>query len=133
MTTSLSSLIVPAVVSLALVLWSPSTPAQEKAPKPPAPPTSGAPTSGVTAAEPPDATPFAYAAPAFIKELDTRYPAQPLVPPSPPRYGGVLHFPATVRAFDPTVGYRPELALVWDTLTEWEATWYFPDVQRTPM
>jgi peptide/nickel transport system substrate-binding protein len=76
---------------------------------------------------------FAYAAPAFIKELDTRFPAQPPVPPSPPRYGGVLHFPAVVRAFDPTVGYRPELALVWDTLTEWESTWYFPEVQRTPV
>ena len=85
------------------------------------------------AAEDKTPTPFAYAAPAFIKELDTRYPAQPPVPPSPPRYGGVLHFPATVRAFDPTVGYRPELALVWDTLTEWEATWYFPEVQRTPV
>jgi ABC-type transport system substrate-binding protein len=81
----------------------------------------------------PGEVPFAYAAPAFIKELDTRFPAQPPVPPSPPRYGGVLHFPAVVRAFDPTVGYRPELALVWDTLTEWEATWYFPDVQRTPL
>jgi ABC-type transport system substrate-binding protein len=44
----------------------------------------------------------------------------------------VLHFPATIRAFDPMAGYRPELALVWDTLTEWEATWYFPEVQRTP-
>ena len=85
------------------------------------------------AAEDKTPTPFAYAAPAFIKELDTRYPAQPPVPPSPPRYGGVLHFPATVRAFDPTVGYRPELTLVWDTLTEWEATWYFPEVQRTPV
>src|SRR2546429_4318724 len=85
------------------------------------------------AAEDKTPTPFAFAAPAFIKELDTRYPAQPPVPPSPPRYGGVLHFPATVRAFDPTVGYRPELALVWDTLTEWEATWYFPEVQRTPV
>src|SRR5258705_1021944 len=84
------------------------------------------------AATPGDAPGFAYAAPAFIKELDTRYPAQPPVPPSP-RYGGVLHFPATIRAFDPTAGYRPELALVWDTLTEWEATWYFPEVQRTPM
>src|SRR5215470_7104143 len=80
-----------------------------------------------------DAQGYAYAAPAFIKELDTRYPAQPPVPPSPPRYGGVLHFPAVVRAFDPTVGYRPELALVWDTLTEWESTWYFPEVQRTPV
>src|SRR3989454_6829766 len=67
------------------------------------------------------------------KKLHTRYPVQPPVPPSPPRYGGVLQFPATVRAFDPTVGYRPELALVWDTLTEWEATWYFPEVQRTPV
>src|SRR5204863_54287 len=85
------------------------------------------------AAEDKTPTPFAYAAPAFIKELDTRFPAQPPVPPSPPRYGGVLHFPATVRAFDPTAGYRPELALVWDTLTEWEATWYFPEVQRTPV
>src|SRR5438445_6948858 len=84
-------------------------------------------------ATPGDAPGLAYAAPAFIKELDTRYPVQPPIPPSPPRYGGVLHFPATVRAFDPTAGYRPELALVWDTLTEWEATWYFPEVQRTPM
>src|SRR5262245_52808444 len=78
--------------------------------------------------------PFAFAAPAFIKELDTKYPAQPPVPPSPPRYGGVLHFPAVIRTFDPTTaGYRPEFALVWDTLTEWEAMWYFPEVQRTPM
>src|SRR5438874_9007360 len=53
------------------------------------------------AAEDKTPIPFAYTAPAFIKELDTRYPAQPPVPPSPPRYGGVLHFPATVRAFDP--------------------------------
>src|SRR5437870_2730592 len=89
--------------------------------------------SWALAQEKPGDAPFAYAAPAFIKELDTRYPAQPPVPPSPPRYGGVLHFPAVVRAFDPMVGYRPELALVWDTLTEWEATWYFPEVQRTPM
>src|SRR5262252_7814971 len=73
---------------------------------------------------PGDAQGYAYAAPAFIKELDTRYPAQPPVP-SAPRYGGVLHFPATIRAFDPMAGYRPELALVWDTLTEWEATWIF--------
>jgi ABC-type transport system substrate-binding protein len=78
-------------------------------------------------------TPFAYAAPAFIQELDSKYPFPPPLPPSPPRYGGVLHFPATIRAFDPTVGYRPELALVWDTLTEWEATWYFPEVQTTPI
>jgi ABC-type transport system substrate-binding protein len=76
--------------------------------------------------------PFAYAAPAFIKDLDTRYPAQPPVPPSPPRHGGVLHFPAVIRSFDPTTGYRPEFALVWDTLTEWEAMWNFPEVQRTP-
>src|SRR5262245_17950383 len=90
-------------------------------------------TSGVLAQDKPGDAPFAYAAPAFIQELDTRFPAQPPLPPSPPRYGGVLQFPATVRAFDPTVGYRPELALVWDTLTEWEATWYFPEVQRTPV
>src|SRR2546425_12709664 len=89
--------------------------------------------SWAVAQEKPGDAPSAYAAPAFIKELDTRFPAQPPVPPSPPRYGGVLHFPATVRAFDPTAGYRPELALVWDTLTEWEATWYFPEVQRTPV
>jgi ABC-type transport system substrate-binding protein len=103
-------------IALIGLAWYPSAaPAQEK------PPTPG------------DAPGFAYAAPAFIKELDSRYPVQPPVPPSPPRYGGVLHFPATVRAFDPTAGYRPELALVWDTLTEWEATWYFPEVQRSPM
>jgi ABC-type transport system substrate-binding protein len=112
----LSRPIVLAVAALVLALTSSSTPAQEKAPKPDAP----------------DTTSFAYAAPAFIKELDTRYPAQPPVPPAP-RYGGVLHFAATIRAFDPTAGYRPELALVWDTLTEWEATWYYPEVQRTPV
>src|SRR2546427_11672113 len=84
-------------------------------------------------AEDKTSTPFAYTAPAFIKELDTRYPAQPPVPPSPPRYGGVLHFPAVVRAFDPMGGYRPEPALVWDTLAGWEAPWDFPGVQRTPM
>src|SRR5260370_3390169 len=78
------------------------------------------------AAEDKTATPFAYAAPAFIKELDTRYPAQPPLPPSPPRYGGVLHFPATVRAFDPTVGYRPELPPVWDTLPAAEAPATYP-------
>ena len=87
-----------ALVMLALALDPSAAVAQEKAP-----------------ASEKDA-PFAYAAPAFIKELDTRFPAQPPVPPSPPRYGGVLHFPAVVRAFDPTAGYRPELALVWDTL-----------------
>src|SRR5499426_4766539 len=84
-------------------------------------------------ATPGEAQGYAYAAPAFIKELDTRYPAQPPVPPSPPRYGGVLHFPATMRNFDPIAGYRPEFALVWDTLTEWEATWYFPEAQTTPV
>jgi ABC-type transport system substrate-binding protein len=77
---------------------------------------------------------FVYVAPSFIKELDSKFPAQPPVPPSPPRYGGVLQFPApAIRSFDPTVGYRPDLALVWDTLTEWEATWYYPEVQRTPV
>jgi hypothetical protein len=102
--------------------------AQEKPPKAGTPPGAG------TTGEAPGTAPFAYAAPAFIKELDTRFPAQPPVPPSPPRHGGVLQFPAAVRAFDPTViGYRPELALVWDTLTEWEATWYFPEVQTTPV
>jgi ABC-type transport system substrate-binding protein len=89
--------------------------------------------SPAAAQDKPGEAPFAFAAPSFIKELDSRFPAQPPVPPSPPRYGGVLHFPAVVRAFDPTVGYRPELALVWDTLTEWEATWYYPEVQRTPL
>ena len=77
---------------------------------------------------------FVYVAPSFIRELDSKYPVQPPVPPSPPRYGGVLQFPApAIRTFDPTVGYRPDLALVWDTLTEWEATWYYPEVQRTPV
>jgi len=116
MNTPLSAPTVLAAVSLMLALGSSSAFAQEKAPK----------------ADTADATPFAYAAPAFIKELDSRYPSPPPVPPAP-RYGGVLHFPATIRTFDPTGGYRPELALVWDTLTEWEATWYFPEVQRTPM
>src|SRR5713226_3091021 len=85
------------------------------------------------AAEDKTPTPFAYAAPAFIKELDTKYPFHPPVPPSPPRYGGVLHFPATMRNFDPIAGYRPEFALVLHTLPEWEATWYFPEVQTTPV
>src|SRR5437762_1034917 len=116
MKTPLSAPTVLAAVSLVLALGSSSAFAQERAPK----------------ADTPDATPFAYAAPAFIKELDSRYPSPPPVPPAP-RYGGVLHFPATIRTFDPTGGYRPELALVWDTLTEWEATWYFPEVQRTPV
>jgi ABC-type transport system substrate-binding protein len=108
--------------------------AQEKKPAPAAPSASGAPaTPGGTTGEASVTTPFAYAAPAFIKDLDTKYPFPPAVPPSPPRYGGVLHFPATIRAFDPTAGYRPELALVWDTLTEWEATWYFPEIQTTPV
>ncbi len=115
MKTALSPLVTCSVVSIALALCLPSSLARAQAP---------APDKDV---------PFAYAAPAFIKELDTKYPAQPPVPPSPPRYGGVLHFPAVVRAFDPMAGYRPELALVWDTLTEWEAMWTFPEVQRTPV
>jgi ABC-type transport system substrate-binding protein len=54
---------------------------------------------------------FVYVAPSFIKELDSKFPAQPPVPPSPPRYGGVLQFPApAISSFDPTVGYRPDLA-----------------------
>jgi hypothetical protein len=72
--------------------------------------------------------PFAYAAPALIQELDAKYPFPPPLPPSPPRVGGVLHIPTGVlRAIDPTtVGYGTEVALVYDTLTEWETTWYFP-------
>jgi peptide/nickel transport system substrate-binding protein len=78
--------------------------------------------------------PFAYAAPALIKELDEKYRLPPPVPPSPPRRGGVLHIPTGVlRAFDPTVGYGTELALVWDTLLEWESTWYHPEAQTTPI
>ena len=112
--------LVPCLLALSVA----SASAQDKSPKA-APPSTSAPTS--------EADSYAYVAPSFIKELDSKYPLQPPVPPSPPRYGGVLHFPAVVRAFDPTVGYRPELALVWDTLTEWESTWYFPEVQRTPV
>ena len=40
-------------------------------------------TSWALAQDKPGEAPFAYAAPAFIKELDTRFPAQPPVPPSP--------------------------------------------------
>jgi ABC-type transport system substrate-binding protein len=80
-------------------------------------------------------TPFAYAAPALLKELDTKYPFPPPVPPVPPRAGGVLHIPTGVlRAIDPTtVGYGTEVALIYDTLTEWETTWYFPDAQTAPV
>jgi ABC-type transport system substrate-binding protein len=79
--------------------------------------------------------PFAYAAPALIKELDEKFPFPPPVPPSPPRYGGVLHVPTgALRAIDPTtVGYGTEVALVFDTLTEWETMWYFPEIQTTPV
>jgi ABC-type transport system substrate-binding protein len=104
--------------------------AQDKPTKPSAPPASRPAKPEAKAEE--SARPFAYAAPAFIKDLDTRFPFPPAVPPSP-RHGGVLQFPATIRAFDPMAGYRPELALVWDTLTEWEATWYYPEVQTTPV
>jgi peptide/nickel transport system substrate-binding protein len=122
------------IVLLLLAFYTSWAPAQEKKPEPAAPSASGATaTAGVPTGEAPATTPFAYAAPAFIKELDTKYPFPPAVPPSPPRYGGVLHFPATIRAFDPTAGWREVLALVWDTLTEWEATWYFPEVQTTPV
>ena len=121
MKTALAPLVTCGIASIVLAFVIPSSPAHAQAPA-----RTQAPATEKDA-------PFAYAAPAFIKELDTKYPAQPPVPPSPPRYGGVLHFPAVVRAFDPVgVGYRPELALVWDTLTEWEAMWNFPDVQRTP-
>src|SRR5947208_3258674 len=61
--------------------------------------------SPASTTEPPP-TAFAYAAPALIKELDTKYPFPPPVPPTPPRLGGVLHFPSGVlRSFDPTAGY----------------------------
>lgn len=79
-------------------------------------------------------TPFAYAAPALIKELDEKFPFPPPAPPWPPRLGGVLHIPTGVlRHFDPLTGYGTELALVWDTLLEWESTWYFPDAQTQPV
>jgi peptide/nickel transport system substrate-binding protein len=85
-----------------------------------------------TTEQPPTA--FAYAAPALIKELDAKYPFPPPMPPSPPRTGGVLHITTGVlRAFDPTAGYTGELALVWDTLMEWESTWYFPEAQTQPV
>lgn len=78
-------------------------------------------------------TAFAYAAPALVQALDSKYPVPPPVPPSPPRLGGVLHIPTGVlRSFDPTVGYGTELSLVWDTLLEWESTWYFPEAQTQP-
>jgi peptide/nickel transport system substrate-binding protein len=79
--------------------------------------------------------PFAYAAPALIKELDEKFPFPPPVPPSPPRDGGVLHVPTgALRAIDPTtIGYGTEVALVFDTLTEWETMWYFPEIQTTPV
>src|SRR5262245_47861534 len=91
------------LVLLALsVSWST---AQEKKPDAVTPSAPGATaTPGAATGEAPATTPFAYAAPAFIKELDTKYPFPPPPPASPPRYGGVLHFPAVVRAFDPTVG-----------------------------
>jgi peptide/nickel transport system substrate-binding protein len=79
-------------------------------------------------------TSFAYAAPAFIKELDTKYAFPPPVPPWPPRQGGTLHMATPVlRAFDPTVTFSAELPLVYDTLLEWEGTWYFPEIQTTPI
>src|SRR5215813_4307708 len=54
-----------------------------------------------TTEQPPAA--FAYAAPALIKELDTKYPFPPPVPPAQPRPGGVLHLTTGVlRSFDPT-------------------------------
>jgi hypothetical protein len=81
-----------------------------------------------------ESTAFAYAAPALIQELDTKYPFPPPVPPSPPHLGGVLHLTTgMLRSFDPTAGYTTELALVWDTLLEWESTWYFPEAQTKPM
>lgn len=107
----------PCVLALSVASGS----AQDKSSPKAAPPTSAAP-SAPASSPTSESDSFAYVAPTFIKELDSKYPLQPPVPPSPPRYGGVLHFPAVVRAFDPTVGYRPELALVWDTLTEWEST-----------
>src|SRR5438128_12667818 len=99
MKTALSAL--TCTIALIALTWHPSAAAAQEKP-----------------ATPGDAPGFAYAAPAFIKELDTRYPVQPPVPPSPPRYGGVLQYPATVRAFDRTVAYRQDRALVWDTLTD---------------
>src|SRR5262249_1017895 len=79
-------------------------------------------------------TALAYAAPAVSKKVRSQHPLPPPIPPAQPRTGGVLHFTTGVlRSFDPTVGYTAELALVWDTLLEWESTWYFPEAQTKPL
>jgi peptide/nickel transport system substrate-binding protein len=100
----------------------------------PTPQASPTPTGGAVACGgDPTPTPYACAAPALIQELDERFPLPPPVPPWPPRRGGVLHIPTSVlRDLDPTSDYGTEMLLIYDQLLEWEATWYFPEVQRIP-
>ena len=81
----------------------------------------------------PTALPYAYAAPAHIAELDTRFPNPPAIPPWPAKYGGVLHVATSIKPdMDPVRIRDSEWYLVWDQMLEWEAQWYYPEVQTTP-
>ena len=94
-----------------------------------APPPTDAPTPGGD----PTPTPYAFAAPAHIAELDARFPNPPPIPPKPAKYGGVLHVATSVKPdMDPIRIRDSEWYVVWDELLEWEAQWYYPEVQTTP-
>ena len=92
-------------------------------------PTDAPPSSGGV----PTPTPYAFAAPAHIAALDARFPNPPAIPPKPQLYGGVLHVATSVKPdMDPIRIRDSEWYVVWDQLNEWEAQWYFPEVQGTP-
>jgi len=81
----------------------------------------------------PTPTPYAFAAPAHIAELDARFPNPPPIPSKPQLYGGVLHVATSVKPdMDPLRVRDSEWYVVWDELLEWEAQWYYPEVQATP-
>jgi peptide/nickel transport system substrate-binding protein len=117
-----------------------ATPAPTSTPQPTAtaaPIATKAPAAVVTAPPVPVAqptpTPYAFAAPAFIKELDARFPSPPPIPSWPPRRGGVLHIATSIKPDTDPVRIRDsEWNVVWDELLEWEAQWYFPEVQTIP-
>ena len=81
----------------------------------------------------PTPLPYAYAARALIAKLDASFPNPPAIPPKPQKYGGVLHVATAIKPDNNPVRVRDsEWNVIWDGLLEWEAQWYFPEVQKTP-
>ena len=98
------------------------------APQPTATTSSGGATSGGGAPTP---TPYAYAAPAHIAELDARFSNPPPIPPNRSNTAAFSTWPLAPD-MDPIRIRDSEWYVVWDQLLEWEAQWYFPEVQKTP-